>query len=127
MIPEVFTHNQIVGGKVAESQAAKTKIYRVAGLDSIRFVFALWLVFSHFWFIPLSDHLAGNTAVMKILRGFYNNLFCGVAEVVVFFVVSGFYIHFPFRYAPKMPAAFLARRYLRIGLPFIFAFVLVLL
>ena len=91
---------------------------RVAGLDAIRFVCALWVVFSHFGLVPVFGYLAEASVWAKLLRGLCGNLFCGVAAVIVFFVISGFCIHFPFRNARSIPvAAFLARRYLRIGIP----------
>ena len=103
-----------------------TKPDRIAGLDTIRFVCALWVVFSHFGFIPISGSLVGNGGAMAVLRGLYNNLFCGVAAVIVFFVISGFCIHFPFRNSGAIPVrAFLARRYLRIGIPVAMVFSIV--
>lgn len=100
---------------------------RVCGLDSLRFVCALWVVFSHFGFVPLGGLLAGSSPAIVLLRGGYNNLFCGVAAVIIFFVISGFCIHFPYRRAAAVPAAaFLARRYLRIGIPCLIVWVVIL-
>jgi len=57
-----------------------------------------------------------------ILRGINGNLIVGPAAVIVFFVISGFCIHFPFREGGRpLLLGFLARRYLRIVLPVIVA------
>jgi peptidoglycan/LPS O-acetylase OafA/YrhL len=79
----------------------------------------LWVVFGHNGFMPLVDgvdltHLAG-----RVSRAVYNNLTPGPAAVIVFFVISGFCIHYPFRRASSVPALlpFYARRYLRILIP----------
>lgn len=88
-------------------------------MDSWRFWCALWVVFGHNGFMPLVDgvdltHLAG-----RVSRAVYNNLTPGPAAVIVFFVISGFCIHYPFRRASSVPALlpFYARRYLRILIP----------
>ncbi len=53
-----------------------------------------------------------------VIRGLYHNFFCGQAAVIVFFVISGFCIHYPFRKSLKVPLkAFWAQRFLRIGVP----------
>ena len=116
--PVVPITPRVIGTGAAHSRSAVAASERVVGLDAIRFVCALWVVFSHFGFIPLGTLLAGEPLGLRLLRGLYSNLFCGVAAVIVFFVISGFCIHFPFRTATAVPiAAFLARRYLRIGIP----------
>ncbi|MDB4983560.1 MAG: acyltransferase 3 [Myxococcales bacterium] len=91
---------------------------RVAGLDALRVWCALWVVFGHLGFLPLTEgvdltHLAG-----RISRLIYNNLTVGPAAVIVFFVISGFCIHYPFRRAKTIALSpFYARRYLRILIP----------
>ena len=59
-------------------------------------------------------HLPG-----RLSRALYNNAASGPAAVIVFFVISGFCIHFPFRRATSVTplAPFYARRYLRILIP----------
>jgi hypothetical protein len=60
-----------------------------------------------------------------VVQGVYGNLFAGVPAVIVFFVISGFCIHYPFRKADRLPlAAFFARRYTRILLPMAAAVIL---
>lgn len=53
-----------------------------------------------------------------MVLGIYNNLFCGVAAVIAFFVISGFCIHYPFTKPDELPLkAFYTRRYIRILVP----------
>lgn len=89
---------------------------RVIGLDALRFVAALWVFLFH-WGV-LVDH--------DRLQGAYGSIFCGPAAVIVFFIISGFCIHYPYRNGDKevhvLP--FLARRYLRVGLPLFVAMLL---
>jgi peptidoglycan/LPS O-acetylase OafA/YrhL len=95
---------------------------RVAGLDSIRLICALWVVFNHFGFIPLFTGVSKATLPGKALVGVYNNLISGPAAVIVFFVISGFCIHYPFRKGlPLAPVPYYSRRYIRILTPMFFA------
>jgi len=54
-----------------------------------------------------------------LVGGVYNNFWNGPAAVIVFFVISGFCIHYPFARSLRIPslAGYSARRYLRIGIP----------
>src|SRR5947207_15870928 len=91
---------------------------RVAGLDSIRLICALWVVFSHFGAFPLIDGIDKSNFVGRIVAGFYNNLFSGPAAVIVFFVISGFCINYPYRRGERIPlVSYYSRRYLRILVP----------
>ncbi len=91
---------------------------RVRGLDSIRFFAALWVVFAHVAWFPPAASLDRAVPFERMLSGVWGNLFCGVAGVMVFFVVSGFCIHYPqaigkpFRLLP-----FYTLRFLRIAIP----------
>jgi peptidoglycan/LPS O-acetylase OafA/YrhL len=90
---------------------------RISGLDSIRFVAAAWVVVSHLGLLPLFAVKPAEPA-MAAASAFYGILVSGPAAVVVFFVVSGFCIHFP--YASGQPfsvSEFILRRYIRIGVP----------
>ena len=83
---------------------------RVRGLDSLRFVLASWVVLGHF--------AGGLDSGPWIARGIYNNLFNGQAAVIVFFVISGFCIHYPYRHGERFnPAPYYSRRYVRILVP----------
>ncbi|MFL6210396.1 MAG: acyltransferase family protein [Pyrinomonadaceae bacterium] len=118
----------MAGSLIAEgdlSRASGQQAKRVAGLDSIRLVCALWVVFNHFGFIPLFGNVSKSTFVGKALVGSYNNLVSGPAAVIVFFVISGFCIHYPFRKGqPLSPVPYYSRRYIRILTPMFFAILL---
>jgi peptidoglycan/LPS O-acetylase OafA/YrhL len=84
---------------------------RVSGLDSIRFIAAMVVFFGHGAEPPLSSALAH--------KGILDNFWFGPAAVIVFFVVSGFCIHYPFAGNTRQPrlAEFYARRFIRLCLP----------
>lgn len=97
-----------------------------AGLDSIRFVAALWVVLSHIPF-PLAEAIDRSHWTGWLLVGVFNNAFSGPAAVIVFFLVSGFCIHIPYaRGQPFSLLPFLVRRYVRIGVPLLAAIALCL-
>ncbi|MEI6491001.1 MAG: acyltransferase [Verrucomicrobiota bacterium] len=99
-----------------------TRQNRISGLDSIRFFAALWVMFSHFGFLPFLAEFNRNNPVEFAVRGLLGNMFPGVPAVIVFFLVSGFCIHRPFRDGMINPDwRFLARRYIRIGVPLLAA------
>ncbi|MEI6563403.1 MAG: acyltransferase [bacterium] len=85
----------------------------VAGLNSLRFISALWVFLFH-W---------GAAVDRNTLWGVWGAVFCGPAAVIVFFVISGFCVHYPFRANsgdfPIFP--FLTRRYLRVLVPLLIA------
>lgn len=92
--------------------------HRVHGLDALRLVAALWVVLSHVGTPRFLDALDHGSPLVFALRGALGVLFCGPAAVMVFFVISGFCIHYP--YAGRVPfklMPYLVRRYIRIGLP----------
>ncbi len=104
------------------SQASPAAAPRVEGLDSIRFFAVVWVVFSHCGAPPLTEGIDRSSLPALLVQGIYGNLFAGVPAVIVFFVISGFCIHRPF----LQPGSFqilpyLARRYLRIGIPLVAA------
>ncbi|MFM2295292.1 MAG: hypothetical protein RLZZ350_1705 [Verrucomicrobiota bacterium] len=90
-------------------------------MDSLRFVAALWVVFSHFGFFPIADSVGRGSLVGLAARGLYGNLFAGPAAVMVFFLVSGFCIHFPHCGGRFELWPFLTRRFARITLPMVVA------
>ncbi len=90
---------------------------RIEGLDSLRFLAALVVVVSHIPLLPpvVSDQ---NVRAWVIGEGLQRALFNGNAAVVVFFLISGFVIHYPFARKSQIPLAeFWSRRLLRICLP----------
>ncbi|MHC5826388.1 MAG: acyltransferase family protein, partial [Nostoc sp.] len=91
---------------------------RVRGLDTLRFFFALWVVFGHLGFLPLA--IDKSNIFGKIISGIYGNLFSGPAAVIGFFVISGFCIHYPYRYDKKLfLVPYFSRRHVRIWIPIV--------
>src|SRR2546426_8312799 len=78
---------------------AKSPSTRIVGLDSIRFVCALWVVFAHLG-LPFENNISRDTPIELMLRGVVANLFPGPPAVVVFFFIFGFFIHWPVRNRP---------------------------
>ena len=98
---------------------AKKASGRIIGLDSIRFIAAVWVMFYHVGCPPLLPCLDRSHGLGKVIGAAYDCLFCGPASVIVFFVISGFCIHYPYRQGRKKVKFlnFLSRRYVRIMLP----------
>lgn len=96
---------------------------RIKGLDTIRFICACWVVLSH---VPHPESDAVRMShFLRLLNGLFKIAFNGPAAVIVFFVISGFCIHYPYRNKAKIDLSeFYARRYIRIGVPFLVAVVL---
>jgi peptidoglycan/LPS O-acetylase OafA/YrhL len=121
MMPlEVIRQAAFVNGapQGAENRNARASSERIRGLDSIRIVCALWVLFGHVGFFPAVRELDRNSFAGVAARGILGNLFTGSPAVIVFFVISGFCIHYPFRKGGVTPGwRYLARRYLRIGVP----------
>jgi peptidoglycan/LPS O-acetylase OafA/YrhL len=94
-------------------------VERVRGLDAIRAVCAFWVVMGHFGGPPLTAGIDRSTRIGWLVGGVYDNFWNGPAAVIVFFVISGFCIHYPFSRVLRIPSvgAYFARRYLRIGIP----------
>ncbi len=89
---------------------------KIRGLDSIRFICALFVVIYHIGAPPIFGH--AEHGLQHLLAGILRELFNGPAAVIVFFVISGFCIHYPHRNgSPVQLGAFYTRRLLRIGLP----------
>ncbi|MBV8068980.1 MAG: acyltransferase [Acidobacteriaceae bacterium] len=86
-------------------------------ISSLRFVLAVWVVLGHYG-LPFLES-PQRTRFLWSLRAFRNLAFEGSAAVIVFFVISGFCIHFPHRKTLKLSSwrAFYLRRYVRILIP----------
>src|ERR1700722_18290217 len=82
---------QVTGSRRSDGNA----VSRVLPISSIRFVLAMWVVLSHFGIPVLREHRSLD--FLWILRAIVNTAFNGPAAVIVFFVISGFCIHFPNR------------------------------
>jgi len=92
-------------------------VKRILPISSLRFILALWVFFGHFRY-PILVGPQSNT-ILWATRALWNNFFNGPAAVIVFFVISGFCIHFPNRLGFEMPSwtAYYLRRYIRILVP----------
>jgi peptidoglycan/LPS O-acetylase OafA/YrhL len=90
---------------------------RVLPISSIRFVLAMWVVLAHFSIPILRDHKQMD--ILGAFRALVNAAFNGPAAVIVFFVISGFCIHFPNRKGVVVRSwkLYYARRYLRTLIP----------
>jgi peptidoglycan/LPS O-acetylase OafA/YrhL len=98
---------------------------RIAGLDTLRFLAALWVVFGHCGNPPLEHLIASPHFVGRAVHAAVGNIFGPVPAVIVFFLISGFCIHYPYRSPGTFEVApYLARRCLRIGIPLVVAIVL---
>lgn len=100
----------------------KSGAFKISGIDSLRFICALWVVFSHLGPFPLHFAHTPDVSISSTLRGLYGSLHNGPAAVIIFFIISGFCIHYPYRKLNQIPVLeFLCRRYLRIGIPLLIA------
>jgi peptidoglycan/LPS O-acetylase OafA/YrhL len=95
------------------SESFRTGRY-VAGLNSLRFVCAVWVALHH-GARPAVAAWLGFTGVGQDWNAI---MFDGPAAVIVFFVISGLCVHYPYtRSEPCSLPTFYAQRYVRIGLP----------
>jgi peptidoglycan/LPS O-acetylase OafA/YrhL len=102
----------------AIKERSRESVDRIAGLDSLRFVAAMWVVIGHVGMPPLFVDLDRSRWLDWGITSAYNNLVSGPAAVIVFFVISGFCIHYPYATGLRFSApAFFLRRYIRIGVP----------
>ena len=117
-------------GKAPEKPAAngggeEQATTKVAGLDAIRFVLAAWVMIGHVGQLPYAETIPREPLIWLLVRGVYNNLINGPAAVIVFFVISGFCIHFPYRNDTRVDLLpYFARRHIRILLPVLAAVIL---
>jgi peptidoglycan/LPS O-acetylase OafA/YrhL len=84
----------------------------------------MWVVFSHFGLPILKDHK--QLDILWFVRALVDAAFNGPAAVIVFFVISGFCIHFPNRHGLAVSSwkLYYARRYLRTLIPMVAALAL---
>lgn len=96
---------------------------RIRGLDSIRFICALWVLFGHFAAPPLTEGIDLNTRLGYLIGGISSRTFTGTPAVIIFFIISGFCIHYPYS-KPNSSlrlGEFYARRFVRILIPVMIA------
>jgi len=100
----------------------------IRGLDSLRFVAALWVALSHGGGLPFRPLTQGGGWFGHIIAAGNGVLFNGVAAVIVFFLISGFCIHIPWATAHRLNIlSHLTRRYIRIGGPLIGCYIIIYL
>jgi peptidoglycan/LPS O-acetylase OafA/YrhL len=98
--------------------SANSEVRRYPILDALRFVLAFWVVMDHYGEFPLFANADTSVPAVWLLSHTYATIVCGAGAVMVFFVISGFCIHLPFRNGKALPVArFYARRYVRILIP----------
>lgn len=92
---------------------------RVSNLDSFRFIAALVVTCYHIGPFPLFNSIPQNF-IDKCLHGTFNILWNGPAAVIIFFLISGFCIHYPYRNYRFVPnwLLFAIKRILRLSIPF---------
>jgi peptidoglycan/LPS O-acetylase OafA/YrhL len=104
----------------ATVQSVRDTRGRFRGIDTIRALSAATVVLGHFGFFSSAhshSHYVPDTLI-RVLAFLWN----GPAAVIVFFIISGFCIHLPYRGGrPIHLPSYLSRRLLRIGVPALFA------
>lgn len=100
------------------------KVKHISGLGSIRFILASIVIFSHGFGLHISDVFCKEEIISsfggKLLWVVSANLYNGQAAVIVFFIISGCCIHYPYANGESVHIySFLASRYIRISLPLI--------
>ena len=87
-------------------------------LDALRFVLALWVAVGHYGPFPLFAGVDTATSFGRFVTHAWQSVVFGTPAVIVFFVISGFCIHLPFRGDKKLAVGrYYLRRYTRILIP----------
>lgn len=107
--------------KLAHNISKTTSKERIAGLDTLRFFAAISVMFAHL-FSPLLPGYFNQFPLLLPISEYSRYLFTGGPAVIVFFVISGFCIHFPYRNRALPTIPFLIARWLRISIPMIIAY-----
>lgn len=105
--------------QVQSGQPPRPQLARLNGLDSIRFLCALIVVFAHTGQPPLRDGIDVSHPVWRLVDALIGNLWSSAAAVIAFFVISGFCIHYAYAAGNRIPALaeYYVRRYARILIP----------
>jgi peptidoglycan/LPS O-acetylase OafA/YrhL len=111
--------NRTISGKITQTSASglnRPGYYPV--LDAMRFVLAFWVVVGHYEMIPLFGDPGSGNGFWHLFKHAWNTVVFGTPAVIVFFVISGFCIHLPFRGSAKIDVLrYYLRRYTRILIP----------
>lgn len=96
---------------------------RITGLDSIRFICATFVLIGHIGFpLPSIFTDPDSNDLLQKSGKLLGLIFNGPAAVIVFFIISGFCIHYPtYNRGAINLRQFYTRRLLRIGIPAIIA------
>lgn len=87
-------------------------------LDALRFVLAFWVAVGHYQMIPLFGDATTGVGLWHLFKRGWNTVVFGTPAVIVFFVISGFCIHLPFRGNARIDVwRYYLRRYTRILIP----------
>lgn len=102
----------------AGAKGSGGSVSHVLPISSLRFILAMWVVFGHIG-TPFFSQKPQHIGLIWVARVLLGNFFNGPAAVIIFFVISGFCIHFPNRYGLAVNSwkMYYARRYLRILIP----------
>ncbi|HWL85779.1 MAG TPA: acyltransferase [Polyangiaceae bacterium] len=104
------------------STTSVSSTQRIEGLDTIRFVLAMCVVFGHCGFLPFHLPFERIPHIGFAVRSFQHNIVNAPAAVIAFFVISGFCVHYPQRGLDRVDLLpFYARRHIRILIPAGFA------
>src|SRR5262245_19142466 len=106
---------------------------RIPAVDSLRIVCAFIVLGLHLSGLPIYGlvtrliHFAPeHRTAFEALTTLNRAAFDGAAAVIVFFIISGICIHWPVRDRPLDVRAYLARRFVRVGLPMVIAILVAL-
>ena len=111
-------------GKKSGKIVAISKKQHFRFLDGLRFICAVWVVFSHLGEPPIFTVFDGSALSMLavLAQKVFSIMFNGTAAVVVFFIISGFCIHYPYVSGREFSvSAFYISRLTRIAIPMLAA------
>jgi len=105
-----------VGRLTQYESAGQDRHYPI--LDALRFVLAFWVAVGHYQMPPLFAGVDAATRFGRFVTHAWQSVVFGTPAVIVFFVISGFCIHLPFRGDKKLAVGrYYLRRYTRILIP----------
>ena len=119
-MPDSVTVAPAPGAQSIAGTSSPVKMERLRGVDSIRIICALIVALGHFGIFGVTAH--PSSTYLNEAKRVSGLLWNGPAAVIVFFIISGFCIHLPFRGGrPLNVPVFMARRFLRVGIPVLIA------